>query len=158
MSDASQNEYDMAALLQEAIECLPYGFSIMDEELRPLIGNKIIVDAFPEYFEAMAAGADIDEANFAGVRRANPNASDEECWRIARAITAHIRQGKTIHLRAFDGRIFNIVYRAEYERHRYVAISMDVTEFKRRASNELEAARARAESVRPHELRVSLQS
>jgi signal transduction histidine kinase len=145
MSLEFQNEYDMAALLQEAIECLPYGFSIMDEELRPLIVNKIIVDAFPEYFEAMAAGAHIDEGNFAGVRRANPNASDEECWRVARTIAAHIRQGKSIHLRAFDGRIFKAMFRC-MSANRYVAVYLDMSEEKRR-EKELERLHRQAEAA-----------
>jgi signal transduction histidine kinase/DNA-binding response OmpR family regulator len=145
MRDYSENDYDMATLMQEAIECLPNGLCIMDKAFRPIISNQHAVDAFPEYFAAMAAGADLTEANFAGVRRAYPNASDQECWGVARIITDHVVEGKTINLIARDGRAFRAKYKL-MDSGCYVAVYVDISDLKRR-ERELDMLRREAEAA-----------
>jgi signal transduction histidine kinase/DNA-binding response OmpR family regulator len=145
MRDHCENDYDMATLMQEAVECLPNGLCIMDKAFRPIISNQHAVGAFPEYFAAMAAGADLTEANFAGVRRAYPEASDQECWRVARIITDHVVEGKSINLIARDGRAFRATYKL-MDSGCYVAVYVDISDLKRR-ERELDRLRREAEAA-----------
>ncbi len=138
--------YNEIAFLQEAIDCLPNGFAILNAEFLPLHVNRIALEAFPAYYRGAERGLSYREATFESVRATWPHASEEECWQMTDMREALLTSGKPADIESADGRIFNIVYRP-MSGNRYVAISMDVTEL-RRASNELEAARARAESVR----------
>ena len=49
MSSEDESDYDMAALIREAIECLPNGFCIMDGGFRPILANRIAREAFGTY-------------------------------------------------------------------------------------------------------------
>jgi len=140
-----QSEYDMAALMQEAIECLPNGFGIMDREFRPIIANRIIREAFFDFFTMMARGATHLEAHFAGARRSLPHASDEECWRIADTVATHIQQGKAIDLTSSNGKTYRAIYKVMNDGH-YVAVYLDITELRQR-KRELEALRREAEAA-----------
>ena len=140
-----QSEYDMAALMQEAIECLPNGFGIMNREFRPIIANRIIREAFFDFFTMMARGATHLEAHFAGARRSLPHASDEECWRIADTVATHIQQGKAIDLTSSNGKTYRAIYKVMNDGH-YVAVYIDITELRQR-KRELEALRREAEAA-----------
>ncbi len=145
MMTDEQSEYDMAALMQEAVERLPNGFGIMDREFRPIIANRIIREAFSDFFIMMAQGASHLEAHFAGARRTLPNATDEECWRIANSVATHIQQGKAIDLTSSNGKIFKAIYKVMNDGH-YVAVYIDITELRQR-KRELEALRREAETA-----------
>lgn len=137
--------YNEIAFLQEAIDCLPIGFAILNAEFLPLHVNRIALEAFPAYYRGAERGLSYREATFESVRTTWRAASEEECWQMTDMREALLTSGKPADIETADGRIFNIVYRP-MSGNRYVAISMDVTAL-RRASNELEAARGRAESV-----------
>ena len=145
MSNYSENDYDMAALMQEAIECLTNGLCIKDRSFRPLMANQQALEAFPDYFAAISQGANFVEAYFAGVRRAYPDAPDEECWRIARLIGEHVLAGKAINLIAHDGRIFRAHY-SVMESGCYVAVYVDISDLKKR-ERELDRLRREAEAA-----------
>ena len=137
--------YNEIAFLQEAIDCLPNGFAILNAEFLPLHVNRIALEAFPAYYRGAERGLSYREATFESVRTTWPAAAEEECWQMTDMREALLTSGKPADIETADGRIFNIVYRP-MSGNRYVAISVDVTEL-RRASNELEAATVRAESV-----------
>ena len=145
MMTDEQSEYDMAALMQEAIECLPDGFGIMDRDFRPILANRIIREAFSDFFTMMALGAPHLEAHFAGARRALPHATDEECWRIAKSVSTHIQQGKAIDLTSINGRTYRAIYKVMKD-GRYVAVYIDITELRQR-KRELEALGREAEAA-----------
>ena len=156
--------YNEIAFLQEAIDCLPHGFAILNAEFLPLHVNRIALDAFQTYYRGVERGLSYREATFESVRTTWPAASEEECWQMTDMREALLTSGKPADIETADGRIFNIVYRP-MSGNRYVAVATDVTAL-RRVSKALEAARDCAESVQranstflanlSHELRTPL--
>ena len=145
MMTDQQSEYDMASLMQEAIECLPNGFCVMDRGFRPIIANRIAREAFPQFFGMMARGVPHREAHFANVRRVYPDKSDQECWARADDVESHIRQGKTIDLTGSNGNVFMGIYTVSSDGH-YVGVYVDITHLRRRKL-ELEDLRREAEAA-----------
>jgi signal transduction histidine kinase/FixJ family two-component response regulator len=137
--------YNEIAFLQEAIDCLPNGFAILNAEFLPLHVNRAALEAFPAYYHGVERGLSYREATFESVRTTWPAASEEECWQITDMREALLTSGKPADVTTGDGRIFNIVYRP-MSGNRYVAIYVDVTA-QRQMSKELEVARYRTESV-----------
>jgi signal transduction histidine kinase/CheY-like chemotaxis protein len=138
--------YNEIAFLQEAIDCLPYGFAILNAEFLPLHVNRTALEAFHVYYRGVERGLSYLEATFESVRSTWPSASEAECWQITDMRQTLLTSGKPTDVKTADGRIFNLIYRP-MSGNRYVAISTDVTE-ERRMSKDLEAARHRIESVR----------
>ena len=137
--------YTETAFLQEAIDCLPNGFAILDAEFLPLHVNRHALEAFSAYYRGAERGLSYREATFESVRAVWPHASEEECWQLTDMREALLTSGKPADIETPDGRIFNIIYRP-MSGNRYVAISVDVTEL-RQVSRELQAARDRADAV-----------
>ena len=69
IEDAAQSEYEMAVLMQEAVDCLPNGFSILDENLLPIMANQVCLASFPSFYESAANGLSYREASFSVVRQ-----------------------------------------------------------------------------------------
>ncbi len=107
MWSEGQGEYDMAALVQEAIECLPHGFSIMEGELRPIFTNRIAREAFKTYFSLLEQAATFRDGNVASIRQTMPHLSDNKCKELADRIGQHVASGTALHLKSYDGRVFN---------------------------------------------------
>ncbi len=145
MSSKNRGEYDMAALVQEAIECLPHGFSIMDGDLRPILANRMARKAFGTYFSILEQGRPFADAHFGSVRQSMPHLSDAECRQIADRIGQHVASGTALHLKADDGRVFNAIYRV-MSGNRYVAVYVDITQIKQR-ERELKALKREAEAA-----------
>ena len=145
MSSKDQGEYDMAALVQEAIECLPHGFTIMDGELRPIFANRIAREAFETYFSLMEQGGTFRDAHFASIRQTMPHLPDEKCRELADRLAQHVTSGTALHLKSYDGRVFNAIYRV-MSGNRYVAVYVDITQIKQR-ERELQALKREAEAA-----------
>ena len=145
MSSEDQGEYDMAALVQEAIECLPHGFSILDGQLRPILTNHIAREAFETYFSLLEQGATFRDGNVASIRQTMPHLPDEKCEELADRIGQHVASGTALHLKSYDGRMFNAIYRV-MSGHRYVAVYVDITQMKQR-ERELKALKREAEAA-----------
>lgn len=135
--------YNEVALLQEAIDCLPNGFAILDADFLPLHVNRIAREAFETFYRGIERGLSYQEATFEAVRTTWPNATEDECWQLIDMREALLTSGKPADITTGDGRIFNIVYRP-VSGNRYIAISVDVTA-QRHLSKELEIVKARAD-------------
>ncbi len=144
-SNSLGNEYDMATLAQEAIDCLPDGFAILDSELLPIMTNQVTRESFKAFHEAIAGGLSYREASFASRKIASPHASDEERWREVDTIQARLLSGESVELKTTPGRTFSLMIRPMSHR-RYVAVSVDITGHAAR-EQELERSRHQAEAA-----------
>ena len=133
------------AFQQEAIDCLPSGFAILNAEFLPLKVNRTALEAFPVFYHGVELGLSWSEATFESIRTVWPAASETECWQITHMRESLLTSGQPTDIKTADGRIFNLIYRP-MSGSRYVAISVDVTE-QRRMSKALENAQFRVESV-----------
>ena len=139
------NEYDLALLILEAIDCLPDGFSIVDSELRPIIANRLLRDTFNAFYAAADRGMTYRESSFVSRKNAQPGMSDDECWREVDKIQAKVLSGDAVPLATTSGRTFSSTFRPM--RHgRYVAVSVDITDHLAR-EKELERSRHMAEEA-----------
>ena len=145
MSSEIQGEYDMAALMQEAIECLPTGFCIMDSAFRPILANQIMREALGATFSMMEPGGSSEEANSASARETSPETSNGGYRDIARQILRCTATGQAMHLTTRDGRVFNAICRV-MSGDRYVAVCIEITQLKQR-ENELKALKRSAEAA-----------
>ena len=143
MSSEIPGEYDMAALMQEAIECLPTGFCIMDSAFRPILANQIMREALGATFSAMEPGGSHESAN--SVSETWPETSNGEYWDTARQILQSTATGQAMHLTTRDGRVFNAICRV-MSGGRYVAVCIEITQLKQR-ENELKALKRSAEAA-----------
>ncbi len=145
IEDAAQSEYEMAVLMQEAVDCLPNGFSILDENLMPIMANQVCLASFPSFYESAANGLSYREACFSVVRQSIPDVPDEEILRLMDSMTGELMAGRTINFTAPDGKIFKTTYHP-MSHNRIVAVSIDITELAQR-EKELLAARSQAETA-----------
>ena len=145
MIENARSEREMAALMQEAVDCLPNGFSILDENLLPIMANQVCRTSFPSFYQAAANGLIYREASFSVVRQAMPDAPLEEILRILDRLTGELMAGGTINFTAPDGKIFKTTYHP-MSHNRTVAVSIDVTELAQR-EKELLASRRQAEAA-----------
>lgn len=161
MSDSGQ-DYSIGDLFQEAINCLPSGFAITDSQFQPVIGNKLAQD-------------DVEEANgddglptrdilFASFRLMHPQASEEECRKLAEEAVRRMNSGEAIEFCTPSGRYLRKI-RRPMTQGRYVYMTIDLTEAREReqalliAQKEAEAAKeakARFLANTSHEIRTPL--
>jgi signal transduction histidine kinase/FixJ family two-component response regulator len=130
------------SFMQEAIDCLPNGFSILNAEFLPLQVNRIARTAFDAFYAAVELGLTYREATFESVRASHPESSEEECWQMTDMREALLTSGKPVDIATVDGRVFTLIYRP-MSGNRYVAVSVDVTET-RKLATELETERENA--------------
>ena len=69
----------MAALIQEAIDCVPNALTIFDENLAPILANKVSHEIYEVLHTAMKAGKTYREATFLSIKAADPKLCDDEC-------------------------------------------------------------------------------
>ncbi|MEZ6030285.1 MAG: ATP-binding protein [Hyphomonadaceae bacterium] len=141
MSPTTMTNVDPVFL--EAIENLPDGISIFDENGVPILHNAASEKRFPHLYEAFARGArTYAEALEYNVRAVMPDISDEDVASQVEKYSAFTENGHTYEQRTPDGRIVQITYRPMSD-GRKVAISVDVTELRQR-EKELKKAQAAA--------------
>ncbi len=145
MIENARSEREMAVLMQEAVDCLPNGFSILDEDLLPIVANQVCRTSFPSFYEGAANGLSYREASFSVVRQTMPDAPVEEILQVLDRLTAELMAGGTINFTAPDGKIFKTTYHP-MSHNRTVAVSIDVTELAHR-EQELLASRRQAEAA-----------
>ncbi|MEJ2117449.1 MAG: histidine kinase dimerization/phospho-acceptor domain-containing protein, partial [Alphaproteobacteria bacterium] len=145
MTKETQSQDDMAALALEAIECLPCGFSILDENFRPVLANQAARRNFAEYFSALERGLPLHEALFEATKQVMPNEAPDKCLEISNAMTQNILAGRPADVRTRDGHCFSTTFQP-MNGNRYVAIWADISELRQR-EDELEISRLQAETA-----------
>lgn len=141
----TQSKEGMAALILEAIDCLPYGFSILDEHFHPILTNQMARKNFAAYFSARERGLSLYEALFEATKRAMPNATFEKCEKYSNAMAEHIKSCKPFDVKSPDGHYFSTTIQP-MSGNRYVAIWVDISELRQR-EDELEISRQQAEAA-----------
>ena len=143
MIEDAPSELEMAVLLQEAVDCLPSGFSILEENLLPIMANQVCRTSFPSFYEGTAKGQTYREAGIALLREVMPDASIEEVSQLMDMVTGELMAGRTVDFTAPDGKTFKTTYHP-MSNNRLVAVSIDITELAQR-EKELVASRKQAE-------------
>jgi hypothetical protein len=130
-------------IVLEAIENMPDGISIFDENGVPMLHNKMSVRRFPHLYEAFANGAKhYKEAMAYSVRKSRPDFTDQQVNEQVEKFNAFTETGETYEIRTPENRIVQITYRPMSD-GRKVAISVDVTELRQR-EKELKKAQEQA--------------
>ena len=145
MIEDARSEYEMAALMQEAVDCLPNGFSVLDENFLPIMANEVSRTAFRSFHEGVARGLTYREASFTVIRRAMPDAPEEDVWLAVDTFMRELIGGATVNFTLPDGKIFKTTFRP-MSHNRCVAVSIDITELARRET-ELLASHRQAEAA-----------
>jgi hypothetical protein len=128
----------------EAIENLPDGISIFDENGVPMLHNGMSVKRFPHLYEAFEKGAkSYREALRYTIQKTRPDFNEQQVEETTDIFARYPETGETYEQKTPDGRIVQITYRPMSD-GRKVAISVDVTELRQR---EKELKRAQAEAV-----------
>ena len=127
----------------EAIENLPDGISIFDQNGVPILHNRISEKRFPHLYEAFANGAKhYREAMEYSIRQSRPDLNDDQVAEHVEHFNNLTDTGETYEIKTNDNRIVQIKYRPMAD-GRKVAISVDVTELRQR-ERELKKAQAAA--------------
>jgi signal transduction histidine kinase/AmiR/NasT family two-component response regulator len=130
-------------IILEAIENMPDGISIFDENGVPMLHNKMSVRRFPHLYEAFANGAKhYKEAMAYSVRKSRPDFTDQQVSEQVEKFNTYTETGETYEIRTPENRIVQITYRPMSD-GRKVAISVDVTELRQR-EKELKKAQQQA--------------
>jgi signal transduction histidine kinase/DNA-binding response OmpR family regulator len=145
MIEDARSEHELAVLMQEAVDCLPNAFSVLDENFLPIIANQVSRNTFRSFHEGVARGLTYREARFTVIRPAMPDAPDEEVWQAVDTFMRELTGGETVNLALPDGTTYKTTFRP-MSHNRFVAIAIDITELARR-ENELIASRRRAEDA-----------
>ena len=135
----------MAALIQEAIDCVPTALTIFDENLLPILANKMSYELYEVLHAAIKAGKTYREATFQSIKAADPQLCDDECWQLADMLEALFRTGDTVEVSHSGGRIFRTSY-TQMSGNRHVSIALDITELRRR-EEELIQSQQQAEAA-----------
>jgi signal transduction histidine kinase len=117
----------------------------MDGELRPILANRIAREAFETYFSLLEQGVPFRDAHYASIRQTMPHLPDEKCRELAARLGQHVTSGTALHLKSYDGSVFNAIYRV-MSGNRYVAVYVDITQIKQR-ERELKALNCEAEAA-----------
>lgn len=164
MAKKTLDERTAAALAQEAIDCVPNALTIFDENLAPILANKVSHELYEVLHAAMAKGKTYREASFLSIKAADPDLCDDECWQLADMLEALFRSGDTVEVAHSGGRIFRTTY-IPMSGNRHVSIATDITELRQReqeliqSQQEAEAANQSKSSFlanMSHELRTPL--
>ena len=145
MAENALDEYTMAALVQEAIDCVPNALTIFDENLVPILANKVSYELYEVLHAAMKAGKTYREATFLSIKAADPKLCDDECWQLADMLEALFRSGDTVEVSHSGGRIFRTSY-TQMSGNRHVSIAADITELRQR-EEELIQSQQQAEAA-----------
>ncbi|MEP7209578.1 MAG: ATP-binding protein [Alphaproteobacteria bacterium] len=156
---------DVDPVFLEAIECLPDGISIFDEDGVPILHNHQSVKRFPHLYAAFANGAkNYREAMLHTIRVSRPEFTDEQVETSAQHFMKFSETGETYEQKTPDGRIVQVTYRPMSD-GRKVAISVDVTDLRQREkelkkAQEMAVAASNAKSAflanMSHEIRTPL--
>ncbi len=132
-------------LMLEAIDRLPDGVSIFDEDFTPLYANKTSMERFSATHDRLSNGESFREANRHAVVEAMPHFTAEQVDQATDEILAHALEGRPLYVKTQGGSIVKTVYEELSEGQR-AAISVDITELKHR-EKELIKARQREEAA-----------
>jgi signal transduction histidine kinase/DNA-binding NarL/FixJ family response regulator len=139
------DEHAMAALIQEAIDCMPNALTIFDENFVPIVANTVSRELYNVLHAAMKAGKTYREATFLSIKTADPKLCDDECWQLADMLEALFRSGDTVEVSHSGGRIFRTSY-TPMSGNRHVSIAADITELRLR-EQELVQSQQQAEAA-----------
>lgn len=145
MSDAKKQDWDMEAIVLEAVNRLPGGFVIFGPNHEILLSNSRNESDFPFTNQALREGKTYVEAAYAGVKAVVPGFSDEEAWATASAITGALERGEHVELQTHLGTTMQVV-ELPLSFGGWVAVGADVTALRER-ERELKKARKEAEAA-----------
>jgi signal transduction histidine kinase/DNA-binding NarL/FixJ family response regulator len=145
MAERALDENTMAALIQEAIDSVPNALTIFDENLVPILANKVSHELYEVLHAAMKEGKTYREATFLSIKAADPKLCDDECWQLADMLEALFRSGDTVEVTHTGGRIFRTSY-TPMSGNRHVSIAADITELRHR-EEELIQSQQQAEAA-----------
>ncbi len=145
MAEDPLDEYTMAALIQEAIDCIPNALTIFDENFAPILANKVSHELYGVLHAAMSAGKSYREATFLSIQAADPKLCEDECWQLADMLEALFRSGDTVEVSHSGGRIFRTSYRP-MSGDNHVAVAAEITELRQR-EEELIQSQQQAEAA-----------
>ncbi|MBA4209943.1 MAG: hypothetical protein C0454_10480 [Parvibaculum sp.] len=145
MSDAKKQDWDMEAIVLEAVNRLPGGFVIFGPNHEILLSNSRNESDFPFTNQALREGKTYVEAAYAGVKAVVPGFSDEEAWATASAITGALERGEPVELQTHLGTTMQVV-ELPLSFGGWVAVGADVTALRER-ERELKKARKEAEAA-----------
>ena len=140
-----KQDWDMEAIVLEAVNRLPGGFVIFGPNHEILLSNAQNERDFPFTNKALREGKSYVEAACAGVKAVVPSFSDEEAWATARAITEALERGEPVELQTPLGTTMQVV-ELPLSFGGWVAVGADVTALRER-EKELRKARKEAEAA-----------
>lgn len=140
-----QQDWDMEAIVREAVDRLPGGFVIFGPNHEILLSNAQNERDFPFTNKALREGKTYTEAAFEAVKAVVPSLSDEEAWATADSIIKSLGRGEAVELHTHLGTTMQVV-EIPLSFGGWVAVGADVTALRER-ERELRKARKEAEAA-----------
>lgn len=141
----TKQDWDLEAIVLEAVNRLPGGFVIFGPNHEILLSNAQNERDFPFTNKALREGKTYREAAYEGVKAVVPGFSDEEAWTTAGAIVESLARGEAVELQTPLGTTMQVV-ELPLSFGGWVAVGADVTALRER-EKELRKARKEAEAA-----------
>ena len=145
MSEQATGNWDMEAIVLEAVNRLPGGFVIFGPNHEILLSNAQNERDFPFTNKALREGKSYTEAAYVAVKAVVPSLSDEDAWATAESIIGSLERGEPVELQTHLGTIMQVV-EIPLSFGGWVAVGADVTALRER-EKELRKARKEAEAA-----------
>lgn len=145
MSEQATGNWDMEAIVLEAVNRLPGGFVIFGPNHEILLSNAQNERDFPFTNKALREGKSYTEAAYVAVKAVVPSLSDEDAWATAESIIGSLGRGEPVELQTHLGTIMQVV-EIPLSFGGWVAVGADVTALRER-EKELRKARKEAEAA-----------
>ncbi|NWG45791.1 MAG: response regulator [Alphaproteobacteria bacterium] len=136
---------NLAELLVDALDSLPFGFALLDDRHRLILCNERSIEDWPTTYGEMLAGKTYEEANLAGVRAVLKDATEEERLAAHRHILERAQNYQSLTLTSERGSPVQVTY-AETSRGCITSLSVDISDTIKR-QRELKHARRNAEAA-----------
>jgi signal transduction histidine kinase/DNA-binding response OmpR family regulator len=141
----ANGDYDLAALIREAVDTLSEGFAVLGPDMRVIYANAPSYRHQGRAYAAYERGAILVDTLMDGMRRHFPERGEDANRVQAERLAERLLSGKPTDLITDDGRVARTVY-TRMGNGLTLATSTDITEL-RRGEAELEAARLNAEAA-----------
>ncbi|MBX3504700.1 MAG: response regulator [Parvibaculum sp.] len=145
MGGKTANDWDMEAIVLEAVNRLPGGFVIFGPNHEILLSNDQNERDFPFTNKALREGKTYVEAAYVAVKAVVPSLSDDVAWATAESIIGSLERGEPVELQTHLGTIMQVV-EIPLSFGGWVAVGADVTALRER-EKELKKARKEAEAA-----------
>ncbi|MBX3447876.1 MAG: response regulator [Parvibaculaceae bacterium] len=145
MGGKTASDWDMEAIVLEAVNRLPGGFVIFGPNHEILLSNDQNERDFPFTNKALREGKTYVEAAYVAVKAVVPSLSDDDAWATAESIIGSLERGEPVELQTHLGTIMQVV-EIPLSFGGWVAVGADVTALRER-EKELKKARKEAEAA-----------